>query len=111
MDALGNGRGRGLTGFEDGLGPRYILTPPRKEIYLTHQTGLTTWDTANVYSNGRNEEVVGKAIKKFNIPREKLNILAKIMGTVPEPKDDKVFNWMYESQMSKSMDYVNQGGM
>ena len=70
--------------------------------------GLTTWDTANVYSSGRNEEIVGKAIKHFDIPRHKITILAKIMGTVPE--EPGIFNWMYEPQMQKSKDYANQGG-
>lgn len=69
---------------------------------------MSTWDTANVYSSGVNEEIVGKAIKKFEIPREKLTILAKCFGTVPE--EPSIFNWMYEPQMSKSKDYVNQGG-
>lgn len=70
--------------------------------------GLTTWDTANVYSSGVNEEIVGKAIKKLNIPRRKLTILAKVMGTVPE--EPAIFNWMFEEQMQQSKDYVNQGG-
>ncbi|CAO1601847.1 hypothetical protein XANCAGTX0491_005483 [Xanthoria calcicola] len=70
--------------------------------------GVTTWDTANVYSSGANEEVIGMAIQKFNIPREKLTILAKICGTVPEDKG--IFNWFFEGQMVKSKDYINQGG-
>jgi aryl-alcohol dehydrogenase-like predicted oxidoreductase len=52
---------------------------------------------------------VGKAIKKFEIPREKITILAKIMGTVPE--EPAFFNWTFEGQMQKSKDYVNQGGL
>ncbi|KAL8916204.1 MAG: hypothetical protein Q9208_008656 [Pyrenodesmia sp. 3 TL-2023] len=71
--------------------------------------GLSTWDTANVYSSGRNEEIVGKAIKKFDIPREKLTILAKCCGTVPE--EPSVFNWPFEAQMRTARDYVNQGGL
>ncbi|KAE8448473.1 hypothetical protein EG329_009354 [Mollisiaceae sp. DMI_Dod_QoI] len=71
--------------------------------------GLTTWDTANVYSSGVNEEIVGKAIKKFEIPRNRLIILAKVMGTVPE--EAGIFNWPYEAQLQKSRDYVNQGGL
>jgi len=70
--------------------------------------GLTTWDTANVYSSGVNEEIVGKAIKKFEIPRHKITLLAKVMGTVPE--EPGIFNWMFEGQLAKSKDYVNQGG-
>ena len=70
--------------------------------------GLSTWDTANVYSSGMNEEIIGKAIKKFEIPRHKLTILAKCFGTVPE--EPGIFNWPFEMQMQKSKDYVNQGG-
>lgn len=62
-----------------------------------------------MYSSGRNEEIVGKAIKKFGIPREKLVILAKCYGTVPE--EPGIFNWPFEPEMAKSKDYVNQGGM
>ena len=70
--------------------------------------GLSTWDTANVYSSGRNEEIIGKAIKKFDIPRQKLMILAKCYGTVPD--EPGIFSWMFETQMQKSKDYVNKGG-
>ena len=55
-----------------------------------------------------NEEIVGKAIKKFEIPRHKLTILAKCYGTVPE--EPGIFNWPFEAQMRSSKDYVNQGG-
>ena len=52
--------------------------------------------------------MVGKAIRKFEIPREKLTILAKVFGTVPEEKG--IFNFLFEAQMAKSKDYINQGG-
>ena len=42
-----------------------------------YKVGLNTWDTADVYSNGVSENIVGKAIKKYSIPREKLVILSK----------------------------------
>ena len=41
------------------------------------KVGLTTWDTANVYSNGESENIVAKAIEKYKIPREELVILSK----------------------------------
>lgn len=47
-------------------------------------------------------------MKKFDIPRHKVTILAKCMGTVPDTPD--IFNWPFEAQMQKSKDYVNQGG-
>jgi versiconal hemiacetal acetate reductase len=46
-------------------------------LEYAYKIGIRTWDTANVYSHGRSEEIIGKAIKKFNIPRERLVILSK----------------------------------
>jgi len=45
---------------------------------------LNTWDTANVYSNGESEIIVGKALKKYNIPRSKVVILSKCNWAVGE---------------------------
>ena len=42
-----------------------------------YKVGINTWDTADIYSNGRSEEIIGKAIQKYNIPRSKLVILSK----------------------------------
>ncbi|TAQ87991.1 hypothetical protein B7494_g3695 [Chlorociboria aeruginascens] len=69
--------------------------------------GFTTWDMANVYSSGINEEIIGKAIKRFGIPRQKLTILAKCMGTVPE--EPGIFSWMFEPQLQKNKDHVDKG--
>ncbi|KAK9313118.1 NADP-dependent oxidoreductase domain-containing protein [Lipomyces starkeyi] len=46
--------------------------------------GINTWDTANAYSNGVSEEIIGKAIRKFGIPREKLVIMTKCGFAVGE---------------------------
>lgn len=51
-----------------------------------YDLGINTWDTANVYSNGRSEEIIGKAIKQYNIPRSSLVILSKCyFGVTLEP--------------------------
>ena len=39
--------------------------------------GIQTFDTANVYSNGLSETILGNAIRKFNLPREELVIMTK----------------------------------
>ena len=70
---------------------------------------MNTWDTANVYSNGVSEELIGKAIKKLNIPRHKLVILSKCFGTVGE--EPGVVHIRYPQEMKASKDYVNQGGL
>ncbi|RMZ79166.1 hypothetical protein DV738_g3436, partial [Chaetothyriales sp. CBS 135597] len=74
-----------------------------------YDRGLNTWDTANIYSNGLSEELIGKAIKKFNIPRHKLVILTKCYGTVGEEPD--VPQLSYPGDATASKDYVNQTGL
>lgn len=71
--------------------------------------GVNTWDTANVYSNGINEEMIGNAIRKHNIPRHKLVLLSKCAGIVGE--EPGVTHVKYLQEMKRSKDYVNQGGL
>lgn len=47
-----------------------------------YDVGLRTFDTADVYSNGKSEELIGKFIKKFNIPRDRIVILSKVFFPV-----------------------------
>ncbi|GJC94822.1 hypothetical protein ColKHC_03648 [Colletotrichum higginsianum] len=49
-------------------------------------SGINTWDVADTYSNGRSEEIVGAAIKEYNIPRSKLVIMSKCFQFVDEEK-------------------------
>lgn len=50
-----------------------------------YKVGIRTWDTADIYSHGRSEEIIGKAIKKYSIPRERLVILSKCyFGVSPD---------------------------
>jgi len=69
---------------------------------------LTTWDTANVYSNGASEVIIGKAIKKYSLPRHKLVILSKCYGYVGE--EPSIRGISYGQRIAESKDYVNQGG-
>ncbi|KAL8292958.1 hypothetical protein RQP46_000652 [Phenoliferia psychrophenolica] len=85
--------------------------------------GINTWDTANVYSGGDSEEVgfqahlrrlvpipcrrlIGKAIKKFNIPREELVILTKAFMNVG--KDPRAHPSTYKDLDNTG--YVNRHG-
>ena len=65
------------------------------------------WDTANVYSNGSSEEIIGRAIKKYNIPRHKLVICTKCCGTVRESNEAEV---LALKDIDNTVDYVNQRG-
>ncbi|KAL6713529.1 hypothetical protein ACLMJK_008994 [Lecanora helva] len=70
--------------------------------------GLNTWDTANVYSNGASEEIIGKAIKKYSIPRRKLVLCTKCCGTVRENNSPEV---LALQDVDSTVDYVNQRGL
>jgi aryl-alcohol dehydrogenase-like predicted oxidoreductase len=78
-------------------------------LKAAYDRGLNTWDTANVYSNGVSEEIIGKAIKKYNIPRHKLVLLSKCWGTVGEEPSIRAF--FYQDKIRQSKDYVNQSGL
>jgi hypothetical protein len=77
-------------------------------LKAAYDRGLNTWDTANVYSNGVSEEIIGKAIKKYEIPRNKIVVLSKCYGYVGE--EPGVRGIMYGQDIAKSKDYVNRGG-
>ena len=64
---------------------------------------------ANVYSNGVSEEIIGKAIKKYSLPREKLVILTKCYGYVGEDPGLRTIN--YGKELPQLKEYTNQGGL
>ncbi|KAM7221758.1 oxidoreductase [Rhypophila decipiens] len=78
-------------------------------LKAAYDRGLNTWDTANAYSNGASEVIVGKAIKKFNIPREKVVIMTKCYFAVGETPEIRAF--FAKPQISVSKDYINQFGL
>lgn len=55
-------------------------------LRYAYERGINTWDTADVYSNGMSEKIIGKALKKYNIPRERVVIMTKVFFIVDEEK-------------------------
>ncbi|CAE6374656.1 hypothetical protein RSOLAG22IIIB_13402 [Rhizoctonia solani] len=53
-----------------------------KHIKAAYDLGIQTFDTANVYSNGLSEVILGKAIKQHNLPRDELVVMTKLFATV-----------------------------
>ncbi|KAJ6616044.1 NADP-dependent oxidoreductase domain-containing protein [Mycena sp. CBHHK59/15] len=70
--------------------------------------GFNTFDTANIYSNGESEKVVGLFIKKYNIPRHKIIIATKVHHLVVD--DIEVFGFLHP-ELRDQRDYVNQDGL
>jgi aryl-alcohol dehydrogenase-like predicted oxidoreductase len=79
---MGNRRGRGER--HPSLTATLLTLQAMPLLKAAYDRGLNTWDTANVYSNGVSEVIVGKAIKKYSIPREKLVIMTKCRWAVGE---------------------------
>lgn len=77
-------------------------------IKAAYDRGINTWDTANMYSNGVSEEILGKALKKFNIPRHKVVIMTKCSEFVVEDVDGVGF--LLGGILTDAKDYVNQAG-
>ena len=70
--------------------------------------GVNTWDTANVYSNGESEQIIGKALKEYNISRDKVVILTKCFGAVGESPE--IRSSSLGAHIPKSKDYINHYG-
>lgn len=57
---------------------------PDVDIHLTYiylfryEMGIQTFDTANLYSNGMSEIILGKAIKQLELPREDIVVITKV---------------------------------
>ena len=52
------------------------------------ELGINFFDTANVYSRGRSEEIVGKALRDFAASRDEVVIATKVHGEMgPGPND------------------------
>ena len=75
-------------------------------------TKFVQWDTANIYSNGQSEVLIGKAMHTYNIPRRKLVIMTKCYRVVCDQENYDAGSGvaMHEDLASLSKDYANQWG-
>ncbi|KAH7036031.1 aldo/keto reductase [Microdochium trichocladiopsis] len=74
-------------------------------LKAAYDRGINTWDTANVYSQGASERIIGKALKKYAIPREKVIIATKCFWAPGEQPE--VRHIMHKEALELSKDYVN----
>ena len=52
------------------------------------ESGINFFDTANVYSNGRSEEIVGKALREFAASRDEVVIATKVYFDMSDKPND-----------------------
>ncbi|KAI1795459.1 Aldo/keto reductase [Ganoderma leucocontextum] len=78
-----------------------------KHIKFAYENGIQTFDTANAYSNGLSEIVLGNAIKKLGLPRDELVIMTKLYFSVPK---DQTNIWATGVQ-AEDLGIINQKGL
>ncbi|CDK26497.1 unnamed protein product [Kuraishia capsulata CBS 1993] len=69
-----------------------------------YDSGIRTFDTADVYSNGFSEVLIGKFLKKYNIPRDTVVILTKCFNFI-----DKEFK--YPWRQYPKFEGINRSGL
>ncbi|KAF9470627.1 Aldo/keto reductase [Pholiota conissans] len=78
-----------------------------KHIKAAYDAGINTFDTANIYSNGESEIILGKAIKQHKLPRDEIVVMTKLSGTVGRTVSQRIGG----SSDTDAMGFVNQHGL
>lgn len=72
----------GCMSYGSGEGPNWHWTIKEEDalpiLDYCYQNNLNFYDTANAYSSGISEEILGKAIKKYNWRRENIIVATKV---------------------------------
>ncbi|KAG9017565.1 hypothetical protein FRB90_000770 [Tulasnella sp. 427] len=80
-----------------------------KHIKAAYDMGINAFDTANLYSNGLSEVILGKAIKQHNLPRDEIVVMTKLWGTVARTTSEALA-WASQEELGKNR-YTNQQGL
>ncbi|KAL6307651.1 aryl-alcohol dehydrogenase [Sparassis latifolia] len=80
-----------------------------RHIKFAYEHGIQTFDTADMYSNGLSEVILGKAIKQLNLPREEIVVMTKLfMPFTPGKWGTNIFS---SGQSADEIGLVNQHGL
>jgi aryl-alcohol dehydrogenase (NADP+) len=93
----------------------WVLDEAESQPILKHaiDLGFTFFDTANVYSTGVSEEILGRALKRFGVRREQVEVATKLyyaMGDTPNERGlsrKHVMDQIDASLKRLDMDYVD----
>ncbi|KAJ7466944.1 Aldo/keto reductase [Mycena latifolia] len=80
-----------------------------KHIKFAYDAGIQTFDTANIYSNGMSEVVLGNAIKKLQLPREEIVVMTKVRAAVGKTPGTNAMELFLAGP--DNVGYVNQHGL
>lgn len=80
-----------------------------KHIKYAYENGIQTFDTADMYSNGLSEIILGNAIKQLNLPREEIVVMTKLYMPITPGKWDT--NILRSGEKPDEIGLVNQHGL
>ncbi|KAK5781570.1 aldo/keto reductase PWA37_004464 [Arxiozyma heterogenica] len=104
----------GCMSFGDPKWQPWILEDEEKVFEIlkyAYDHGLRTFDTADVYSNGKSERLLGKFLKKYNIKRETVVIMTKIHFSVDEDMKIIPGDWFPSLDTKEGIQLANQQGL
>jgi aryl-alcohol dehydrogenase-like predicted oxidoreductase len=81
-----------------------------KHVKFAYEAGIQTFDTADVYSNGLSEVILGKAIKELRLPRDEIVIMTKLYNAVARDYDTNMIT-LSLGKNPEELGYVNQFGL
>ena len=80
-------------------------------VKLAWEAGINFYDTANVYSYGQAEEILGRAFKDLAIPREQLVIATKVRGAMSQEAEAGTGDWNNKGISRKNIMNAVQGSL
>jgi aryl-alcohol dehydrogenase-like predicted oxidoreductase len=84
-----------------------------EQVKFAFEAGINFIDTANVYSMGKSEMLLGQALKTLALPREQLIIATKSTGSMDETPNGRgqsrhhIFNEVDASLKRLQLDYID----
>ncbi len=84
-----------------------------EQVKFAVEAGINFIDTANVYSVGKSETLLGQALKTLQLPREQLIIATKSTGSMDETPNGRgqsrhhIFNAIDASLKRLQLDYID----
>lgn len=98
-----------------GGGAEWMLPeqPSQEIVRKALDLGINFFDTANVYSEGESEQILGRALRTFGVKREDVVIATKVfhpMGSGPNQRGlsrKHIFQSMDDSLRRLALDYVD----
>ncbi|KAK6462693.1 NADP-dependent oxidoreductase domain-containing protein, partial [Scheffersomyces coipomensis] len=72
-----------------------------------YDVGIRTFDTADMYSNGKSEILLGKFLKKYHIKRDRVVIMTKVYAAI----DETNFSFRFQEADLPEYEFINSKGL